>query len=95
MNPLASIALFAGLATGAGAVAAQDAAPAAADTFEREALTTLRASHANKRGIVLHVGGQRIAGVVKAVGPDSVVLANQEHARIVVRRERIDAVEAD
>ena len=94
MTPLASIALFAGLATGAGAVAAQDA-PAAADTFEREALTTLRSSHANKRGIVLHVGGQRIAGIVKAVGPDSVVLANQEHARIVVRRERIDAVEAD
>jgi hypothetical protein len=91
---LASLALFAGLA-GAGTAAAQDAAPASADTFEREALTTLKASHANKRGVVLHVGGQKIPGIVKAIGPDSVVLANQEHARIVVRRERIDAVEAD
>ncbi len=94
MNTFASIALMAGLAAGAGAAAAQDA-PAAADTFEREALTALKASHANKRGVVLHVGGQRIPGIVKAIGPDSVVLANQEHSRIVVRRERIDAIEAD
>ena len=90
----ATLALFAGLA-GAGTAAAQDAAPASADTFEREALISLKASHVNKRGIVLHVGGQKISGRVHAIGPDSVVLANQEHARIVVRRERIDAIEAD
>lgn len=69
--------------------------PAAADTFEREALKALKASFEAKRGLTLHVGGQRIGGVVKAIGPDVVVLANREHARILVRRERIDAVEAD
>ena len=94
MFDLARLALLAAIAA-SGTAAAQDATPPAADTFEREALVTLRSSHANKRGIVLHVGGQRIAGVVKAIGPDAVVVANQEHGRIVVRRDRIDAVEAD
>ena len=94
MFDFARLVLLSGIAA-SGTVAAQDATPAAADTFEREALVTLRASHANKRGIVLHVGGQRIAGIVKAIGPDAVVVANREHGRIVVRRERIDALEAD
>ena len=74
---------------------AQDAAPAQADSFEREALKVLEASHAQKKGVVIHVGGQTIAGVVKAIGPDAVIVANREHAQIVVRRERIDAVEGD
>ena len=94
MSSLARLAFLAAIVT-TGTASAQDTAPPAADTFEREALATLRQSHANKRGIVLHVGGQRIAGIVKAIGPDVVVVANQEHARIVVRRERIDAIEAD
>jgi hypothetical protein len=33
-----------------------------------------------------------VAGYVTAIGPDSVILTSREHARIVVRRERIDAV---
>jgi hypothetical protein len=33
--------------------------------------------------------------VVKAIGPDVVVLANREHSRILVRRDRIDAVEGE
>jgi hypothetical protein len=64
-----------------------------ADSFEREAAKVLQASHANKRGVVVHVNGEAIAGIVKAIGPDSVVLANQQYGTIVVRRERIDAVE--
>ena len=79
-------------------VAAQDAAPAsepkALDTFEREMLATLKASHAERRGIVVHVGGEAIGGVVTGIGPDVVALSNREHSRILVRRERIDAVEA-
>lgn len=74
---------------------AQNDAPASADTFEREALKTLKASHEAKRGVVLHVNGHAISGVVKAIGPDVVVLANREHQTILVRRERIDAVEAN
>ena len=72
---------------------AQD--PAAADTFEREALKTLKAAHAAKKSVVLHVGGQTVAGGVKAIGPDSIIISNREHATIIVRRERIDAIEAD
>jgi FAD/FMN-containing dehydrogenase len=72
---------------------AQD--PASADTFEREALKALKAAHAAKRSVVVHIGGQTIAGAVKAIGPDSIILSNREHATIIVRRERIDAVEAD
>lgn len=72
---------------------AQD--PAAADTFEREALKALKAAHAAKKSVVLHVGGQTVAGGIKAIGPDSIIISNREHATIIVRRERIDAIEAD
>lgn len=74
---------------------AQDPAPAQADTFEREALKVLKASHAQRKGIVIHVGGQTVSGIVKAIGPDAVIVANRDHAQIIVRRERIDAIEGD
>lgn len=76
---------------------AQDtpAGPANADTFEREAIKALKSAHAANRGVVVHVGGRTIGGGVKAIGPDVIILSNREHATIVVRRERIDAVEAD
>ena len=86
--------LLAALAAGA----QETAAPAALkplDTFEREVLAALKASHQQRRGIVVHVGGEAIGGVVTGIGTDVVSLANREHARILVRRERIDAVEAD
>ncbi len=67
----------------------------AADAFEREVAKVLKASHANKRGVVVHVGGEAIAGVVKAIGPDAIVMANQQYGTVIVRRERIDAVEAN
>ncbi|GMU44535.1 MAG: hypothetical protein IT479_12140 [Xanthomonadales bacterium] len=74
---------------------AQDAAPAGADTFEREMLKTLKTAHAARKSVYLHVGGQTIGGAVKAIGPDSVIISNREHATIIIRRERIDAIEAD
>ena len=42
---------------------AQDAAPANADTFEREVLKTLKASFAAKRGVVVHIGGRTIPAI--------------------------------
>jgi FAD/FMN-containing dehydrogenase len=72
---------------------AQD--PASADTFEREAARVLKAAFAAKKSVYLHVGDQTIGGAVKAIGPDSVIISNREHATIIVRRERIDAIEAD
>lgn len=72
---------------------AQD--PASADTFEREVAKVLKAAHASKKSVYLHVGGQTIGGAVTAIGPDSVIIRNREHETIIVRRERIDAVEAD
>lgn len=76
---------------------AQDPAqdPAAADTFEREALKTLKASHAAKRSVTVSVGGQRVAGMVKAIGPDVIIIGNREHGTILMRRERIDMIETN
>jgi hypothetical protein len=85
---------FIGLLAAGTTIAAADPPPAA-DTFEREALKVLQASHADNRGVVVHVDGQALGGVVKAIGPDVIVLANREHGTIVVRRERISAVLAN
>lgn len=68
------------------------AAPASADRFEVEALTSLKKSAAEKRGVELVVGGERVVGYVTAIGPDAVILTSREHGRIVVRRDKIDAV---
>jgi len=47
------------------------------------------------KGLVLHVGGQTIAGVVtRVIGDDAVEVRNREYARIVLRLDRIDAVAA-
>ena len=81
---------------GAGAQDKPDAAaPKPLDGFEREVLGALQASHAQRRSVVLHVAGSTVSGIVTGIGPDVIALANREHARILVRRERIDAVEAD
>ncbi len=68
------------------------AAPAQADRFDVEAATSLKKSAAEKKGVELIVGGERVVGYVTAIGPDSVILTSREHARVVVRRDRIDAV---
>ena len=73
---------------------AADPMPAAAqaDRFEVEAATSLKKSAAEKKGVELIVAGERVVGFVTAIGPDSVILQSREHGRIVVRRDRIDAV---
>jgi hypothetical protein len=68
------------------------AAPAQADRYDVELLTSLKKSAAEKRGLEIVVGGERVVGYVTAIGPVSVVLTSREHGRIVVRRDRIDAV---
>jgi hypothetical protein len=67
-------------------------APAQADRFEVEAATSLKKSAAEKKGVELIVAGERVVGYVTAIGPDSIILTSREHGRIVVRRDKIDAV---
>jgi hypothetical protein len=67
-------------------------APAQADRFDVDAAASLKKSAAEKKGVELIVAGERVAGYVTAIGPDSVILTSREHGRIVVRRDRIDAV---
>ncbi|HET9484145.1 MAG TPA: hypothetical protein VFO79_09335 [Xanthomonadales bacterium] len=66
-----------------------------ATSFQSELAATLERARAAKRGVVFHVHGATIAGAVKQVLADAVVVANREHAHIVIRLESIDAVEAD
>ena len=76
------------------AMAEEPAAPPSADLFEREALKLLKASFEKKRGVVVHVNGEAIAGLVKAIGPDVVVMSSREFETVIVRREKIDSIEA-
>jgi hypothetical protein len=95
MNRIARVSFFLILTSLTMTSIAQDTAPASADTFEREALKALKASFAARRSVVIHTNGSSITGLVKAIGPDVIVLANREHETLVVRRERIDAIEAN
>ncbi len=52
----------------------------------------LDASLKDKKGVVLYVAGQAIPGRVVRMDAETVELTSREFARIVVRRERIDAV---
>jgi hypothetical protein len=67
-------------------------APAQADRFDVEATVSLKKSAAEKKGVELIVAGERVVGYVTAIGSDSVILTSREHGRVVVRRDRIDAV---
>jgi hypothetical protein len=71
---------------------AADSAAAAADRFDVEATVSLKKSAADKKGVELIVAGEHVVGYVTAIGPDSVILTSREHGRVVVRRDRIDAV---
>ena len=77
------------------AVAGTDAVPPPAGKFEAQVDAMLLASQQEKRGLVFHVDGQAIAGGVKEIATDYVVVANQEHGRILIRRAGIDAVAAN
>ena len=55
----------------------------------------LASAQQDKRGIVLYVGGQTVAGAVTRVEPGKwVEMRSQQWGKIVVRLERIDAVAA-
>ena len=48
------------------------------------------------KGLVFHIGGQSIPGVVtRVIGDDAVEVRNREYGRIVLRLERVDAVAAN
>ncbi len=65
----------------------------AADTsFDTATETLLAKSRDSKSGLAFHVGGQVIGAYVVEFGKDVVIAANREHTRIVIRRERIDAI---
>jgi len=63
-------------------------AQAASDPFEE----VLQASLTDRKGVMVYVNGQPIPGRVNKLGPETVELSSQEFRRIVVRRDRIDAV---
>ncbi|HNI08520.1 MAG TPA: hypothetical protein PLL24_10505, partial [Thiobacillaceae bacterium] len=58
------------------------------DAFDQ----VLDVSLKEKKGVVLYVKGQAISGRVTKVDNENVELTSREFIRIVVRRDRIDAV---
>ena len=76
----------AGLALAALGMAAL--AQAASDPFEE----VLQASLTDRKGVMVYLDGQAIPGRVTKLGPETVELSSQEFRRIVVRRDRMDAV---
>jgi hypothetical protein len=52
----------------------------------------LEASQNEKKGLMVYVKGQSIAGVVVKVGGDTVELRSREYSRIIVKIDSIDAV---
>lgn len=63
------------------------------DRFDARIAALFDWSKENRRGLSLHFDGAVLHGVVKEVLVDAVVLSNQERGTIVVRRDRIVAVE--
>lgn len=49
-------------------------------------------SKQENKGLMFHVQGQQIAGIVVDVGSDFVTVKNREYNIIVIRKDRIDAV---
>lgn len=60
--------------------------------FMQELDKSLAWSKEQKRGLVFYVEGQTIAGVVKETSFDTVIVANEEFDRVVIRRDQIAAV---
>lgn len=82
---LCAAVMFAVLVCAAGAALAVDT--------PRGIEAALVAAQQDKRGITLHVNGQVVVGAVVRIEPGAwVELRNQQHGRIVVRLDRIDAV---
>ncbi len=89
-NALAALLLIPTLAA-----AQTPSSPPAATDFQSALQVSLEASRDSRRGVQLHVDGVRIAGLVREIHADAVVLSNREFERIVVRRDRISAVEGN
>jgi hypothetical protein len=64
-------------------------------TFSARLDALLVDSRDQKRGLVFHVGGEKIPGVVKEFAGDAIIVANQEYSRILIRRDAIVAVEGN
>jgi hypothetical protein len=52
----------------------------------------LDASMKDKKGVMIFMGGQSIAGVVVKINGESVELRSREYSRIIVKSEAITAV---
>jgi hypothetical protein len=68
------------------------AATPAPSGWSEQLQATLESSLQAKHGIVFYVDGQAIPGSVRQIGPDYVIVANQEHGQVVIRLDRVDAV---
>lgn len=66
----------------------------AADTFDSQSEALLTKSRDAKSGLVFHVSGASIGAYVIEIQADTIIAANREHSRIVIRRDRIDAIAA-
>ena len=64
-------------------------------SFQSELKSILARGLESKRGIVFHINGQEVAGVVKRILSDAVVVSNQQNATILIRLDRVDAVALD
>ena len=69
--------------------------PVATDAFTDELRVLLKQGIVARKGVVFHVQGAEITGVVKEVREGAVLVSNHEHSRILIRFDRIDAIEAD
>lgn len=74
--------------------------PARADStadagFQGELKSILARGLESRRGIVFHVNGEQVAGVVKRILSDSVIVSNQQNATVLIRLDRVDAVALD
>jgi len=75
-----------------GVVAAALAADSLVMAKDNDAMKELlEASQNDKKGVMLYVKGQSIAGIVTKISSDMVEMRSREYSRIVVRIESIDA----
>ena len=63
-------------------------------SFDSASEALLVKSRDTKAGLAIHVNGQVIGAYVVEIGKDVIIVANREHGRIVIRRDRIDAIAA-
>jgi hypothetical protein len=61
---------------------------APADPFDEILLASLN----DRKGVMIYIDGQSVPGRVTRLDTDTVELTSQSFSRIVVRRDRIDAV---